>query len=359
MKSYKVLGLMSGTSLDGLDMALCHFWQEDGKWSFEIRKTKTVEYPEWLHTFLKDAINLSSQAHQTLHEAFGTWSGEEANQFILEKKLEVDFISSHGHTSHHKPHLGITFQLGDGQRLANATGKKVICDFRSKDVDLGGQGAPLVPIGDELLLSEYNFCLNLGGISNISFRKNGERKAYDIGLANMPLNYVVQKIGLSYDEDGQLARSGTLNKQLLKSLNALAYYDLPYPKSTGYEWFQEKVRPLLDKYSGSDKDLLHTLVIHNSQKIKEAIQKEKPSKNSKMLVTGGGVLNSFFIQVLKEEVDGLVDLVLPPTKFVEYKEALVFAFMGVLRELNEINVLKSVTGASEDSCSGEVFKPKP
>lgn len=357
MHKYKVLGMMSGTSLDGLDMALCHLWKDGDKWDFEIRKAKTIAYPEWLYGFLADAVNLSSQAHDTLHEAFGTWSGEEARQFILEKSLEVDFIASHGHTSHHRPNLGITFQLGEGQHLANASGYKVICDFRTKDVKLGGEGAPLVPIGDKLLLSEYDFCLNLGGISNVSFKKNGERKAYDLGLANMPLNYITKKIGLSYDEDGQLARSGKTDNDLLSELNALRYYKLPYPKSTGYEWFKLDVVPLIEKSSAPTEDLLNTLVEHNCFQIKEAIKKEKPVKNSKMLVTGGGALNSYYISVLKKQLEGLIEVVIPPKKFIEYKEALVFAFMGTLRELNETNVLKSVTGAKEDSCSGEIFLP--
>lgn len=357
MDKFKVLGLMSGTSLDGLDMAFCHLWKEDARWDFEIRKAKTIAYPDWLYGFLADAVNLSSQAHDTLHEAFGTWSGEEAKQFIMEKSLEVDFIASHGHTSHHRPHLGITFQLGEGQHLANASGHKVICDFRTKDVKLGGQGAPLVPIGDELLLSEYDFCLNLGGISNMSFKKNGERKAYDIGLSNMPLNHITKKINLSYDEDGKLARSGTLDKDLLKELNSLKYYQLSYPKSTGYEWFKLEVVPLIEKCTAPTSDLLNTLIMHNCFQIKEAVKKENPTKNSKMLVTGGGALNSYFITVLKEQLEGLVEVVIPPKKFIEYKEALVFSLMGTLRELNETNVLKSVTGAKKNSCSGEIFLP--
>ncbi|NKI32806.1 anhydro-N-acetylmuramic acid kinase [Croceivirga thetidis] len=358
MNNYKVLGMMSGTSLDGLDMALCHLWKDGDKWDFEIKTAKTITYPEWLYGFLADAVNLSSQAHDTLHETFGTWSGEEAKQFIIEKNLEVDFIASHGHTSHHRPNLGLTFQLGEGQHLANASGHKVICDFRTKDVKLGGEGAPLVPIGDELLLSEYDFCLNLGGISNMSFKKNDERKAFDIGLANMPLNYITKKINLPYDEDGKLAKKGNLDNGLLSALNALAYYKLPYPKSTGYEWFKLEVAPLIEKSSAPINDLLHTFIEHNCFQIKEAIKKEKTTKNSKMLVTGGGALNSYYVSVLKRHLEGLVEVVIPPKKFIEYKEALVFSLMGTLRELNEINVLKSVTGAKEDSCSGEIFLPK-
>lgn len=357
MKKYAVLGLMSGTSLDGLDMAYCQFWKQEGRWNFEIRKAKTVSYPDWMFNFLKDAVNLSSQAHQTLHEAFGTWSGSEAKQFILEKSLEIDFIASHGHTSHHKPHMGITFQLGDGQFLANAAGQRVICDFRTQDVQKGGQGAPLVPIGDELLLSEYDFCLNLGGISNISFRKDGERLAYDVGMANMPLNFITQKMGLKYDENGALARSGQLNAKLLAELNALKYYALPFPKSTGIEWLQQEVLPILEKFKIPNEDKLHTLIHHNCEQIQNAITAQNPKKDAKLIVTGGGALNSFFVEVLTEKLKGLTQVVTPPKKFIEYKEAMVFGFMGLLRELNQINILKSVTGAKENSCSGEIFLP--
>lgn len=171
MDKYRVLGMMSGTSLDGLDLAYCEFWQEGAQWHFEIRQCGAVSYEKERYQKLKGAIHLSETAHAQLHTDYGKWLGEQAKTFIEKHQLTVDFIASHGHTSHHRPEEGITFQLGDGQELANAAGQKVICDFRTLDVSLGGQGAPLVPIGDQLLLSEYDFCLNLGGISNISFQK--------------------------------------------------------------------------------------------------------------------------------------------------------------------------------------------
>lgn len=356
-KPYKVLGLMSGTSLDGLDIAYCHFWKEEASWQFEIRKTKTIAYPKELFKLLQNAVNLSDAAHETLHESYGNWLGEESKQFIVEKNVQVDFIASHGHTSHHKPHLGITFQLGHGQKIANASGYKVICDFRTQDVKLGGQGAPLVPIGDKLLFHEYDFCLNLGGISNISFEKNGSRLAYDVGLANMPLNYLAQKAGLPYDENAKLAKKGKLNQKLYEALNKLNYYQQDYPKSTGYEWFVAEVVPLLDTCE-SIEDALHTVIHHNCKVLIDAIKKEKPDKGSRMLVTGGGVLNPLFINTLEVQLKDIVEVVIPPQKFIEFKEALVFAFMGVLKELKEINVLKSVTGAKKDSCSGTVFLPE-
>src|SRR5690606_19473854 len=265
MSTYNVLGLMSGNSLDGLDMALCHIWEENGHWNYAIKHTKDVAYTDEMRERLKNAIYLSEGNHLQLHKDYGIWLGEQTKTFVKEIDDEVDFIASHGHTSHHRPDEGITFQLGDGQMLANTSGKKVVCDFRTKDVSLKGQGAPLVPIGDKLLFHEFDFCLNLGGISNISFDKDGERIAYDIGLANMPLNHITHKMGLAYDENGKFARSGKLDRDLLRKLNSLEYYQLPYPKSTGYEWFTSKIVPLIEASKISNEDLLHTFIHHNCE----------------------------------------------------------------------------------------------
>ncbi len=358
MNKYKVLGLMSGTSLDGLDLAYCHFWKKGVAWDFEIRQCGAISYDKKLFEQLKNAIHLSEEEHLQLHHDYGNWLGHQARDFIEEHQLQIDFIASHGHTSHHRPEEGITFQLGDGQQLANASGAKVICDFRTLDVSLGGEGAPLVPIGDHLLLSEYQFCLNLGGISNISFQKNGKRLAYDIGMANMPLNYLTEQINLKYDNGGALARTGSLVPKLLEDLNALEYYQLPYPKSTGYEWFSSEVKPLLEKTESETKNLLHTVIHHNSEQIARAIKSKKPKGKSQVLVTGGGALNDFFVETLQEKLSRTCEVVIPPKKFIEYKEAMVFAFMGVLKHVGEINVYASVTGAERDSSSGEIFEPE-
>ncbi len=358
MKRYHVLGLMSGTSLDGLDIAYCHIWHSGKDWDYEVRQCTTIAYDDALRHQLKNAIYLSQEAHDTLHLDYGKWLGSEAKKFIEKHELQVDFIASHGHTSHHRPQEGFTFQLGDGQQLSNFSGHKTVCDFRTLDVSLGGQGAPLVPVGDELLLPEYAFCLNLGGISNISFKKEGIRYAYDIGLANMPLNYVAEKLGKKYDKDGALAAAGILDKMLLSRLDSLPYYTLPYPKSTGYEWFSTSVIPLLDNSTTSPEDILHTLVHHNCGQIAKAIKAQNPTTGSWLLVTGGGALNSFFMRVLQKELGTTSVVKIPPAKFIAYKEALVFAFMGVLRVLEKTNVYCSVTGAKKDTCSGVVFLPQ-
>ncbi|MCK0160154.1 anhydro-N-acetylmuramic acid kinase [Allomuricauda sp. F6463D] len=360
MKHFKVLGLMSGTSLDGLDMAYCHFCEENGQWKFSIKNTSEINYSDEMREHLKNAIHLSEEQHALLHKDYGIWLGQQTKNFLEELGEDVDFIASHGHTSHHRPVDGVTFQLGDGQLLANTSGKQVVCDFRTKDVSLKGQGAPLVPIGDKLLFHEYDFCLNLGGISNISFDKNGERIAYDIGLANMPLNYITHKMGLPYDNNGKLARSGKLDHNLFTKLNSLEYYQLPHPKSTGYEWFTSEITPLIKAAKIPNEDLLHTFIHHNCEQIAISVHqyKNKSKSNSKLLVTGGGALNQFFMDTLLTKLGSSIEVTIPNKTLVAYKEALVFALMGVLRLEGKNNVLKSVTGATSDSCSGEVFFPE-
>ncbi|MEX0291642.1 MAG: anhydro-N-acetylmuramic acid kinase [Flavobacteriaceae bacterium] len=357
MQKHKVLGLMSGTSLDGLDLAYCHLWRDSTKWAYSIEATKSISYDPSMRSKLKDAIYLSAEDLLTFHNTYGSWLGEQAKSFSEEEQLEVDFIASHGHTTHHKPQQGLTFQIGSGQHLANASGLKTICDFRTSDVALGGEGAPLVPIGDQLLLGDYDFCLNLGGISNISFQKKGQRIAYDIGLANMILNHITAKIGVSFDKGGEMAGSGKINLEMLKKLNNLSYYKLPFPKSTGYEWFIEKVVPIVDNTSDSIENLLHTAVHHICEQVAIQVNLHATKAKGRLLVTGGGALNNFMMHTLKNKLDRRTSLVVPPPVLIEFKEALVFALMGVLRLKNEINILSSVTGASRDSSGGVIYLP--
>ena len=209
-----------------------------------------------------------------------------------------------------------------------------------------------------MLFHDYDFCLNLGGISNISFEKDGKRIAYDIGMANMPLNYITHKMGMDYDENGKLARSGKLDQELLKKLNSLEYYRLPYPKSTGYEWFTEQVVTLIEVSESPKADLLHTFIHHNCEQVAVQVEKHVIQPKSMLLATGGGALNKFFMDTLQEKIGPTVEVIIPNKTLIAYKEALVFAFMGVLRLKGITNVLSSVTGALKDSCSGEVFLPE-
>lgn len=357
MKIHKILGLMSGTSLDGLDLAYCHFTEKKGVWTFDIRDTKSVSYATSQQNELKDAIQLGVEDLFRLHTTYGTWLGEQAHDFIEEHQLTVDYIASHGHTTHHRPELGFTIQVGSGQHLANASKHRVINDFRTNDIALGGQGAPLVPIGDHLLFNEYDFCLNLGGISNISFEVKGKRIAYDIGLANMILNYITRKIALEYDKGGALARSGNSHSEMLQRLNALQYYLLPHPKSIGYEWFLEEVIPIVEGTNAPTEDLLHTAVQHICEKIAQQIHKNTVKAGQKVLITGGGALNTFLIETLTKKLGSETQVVVPSKQLIDFKEAMVFAFMGALRAEKLTNILSSVTGASRNSCSGTLYLP--
>ncbi len=354
---YKVLGLMSGTSLDGLDMAYCHIWNHNGQWKFDIKESESIAYDAGWQSKLKNSIYLPADELLMLHNTYGIWLGRQAKEFAEKFTLDVDFVASHGHTTHHQPNKGFTFQIGSGQHLANESGLKVVCDFRTNDVALGGQGAPLVPIGDQLFFIEYDFCLNLGGISNISFDRNGKRIAYDIGLANMILNHITRKIGLEYDKDGTLAKGGSINSKMLEKLNHLEFYQLDFPKSIGYEWFIEEVVPIVASTEDSLENLLHTAVHHICAQVAAQINLHALKDANTLLVTGGGAFNTFLLQTLQEKLGVATKVIVPSNTLIENKEALIFALMGVLRIENQINVMCSVTGAKRDSSSGVVFLP--
>jgi len=357
MKVHKVIGLMSGTSLDGLDMAYCHIWKQHDTWEFEIKHSQSIPYDSEMQNKLQDAITWPADQLLSFHNSYGSWLGQQLRSFVENTGLQVDYVASHGHTVHHKPEDGLTFQLGEGQHVANASGFKTICDFRTNDVALGGQGAPLVPIGDRLLFKSYDFCLNLGGISNISFELNNQRFAFDIGIANMILNHITRQHGLPYDDGGKLAKKGTLLPDFLAQLNALEYYTQPYPKSTGYEWFAEQVLPILNLVNAPMESLLHTSIHHICEQVAIQVKALGHKGQHTLLVTGGGALNKFLMEVLQEKLGDKIRVEVPDKQLIEFKEALVFALMGVLRSEQEINVLHTVTGATTDSSSGVVFLP--
>lgn len=356
MNSFCVLGLMSGTSLDGLDIAAVEFTNTNDSWQYKLKVAETVSYPKPLLNRLKIAVELSIEEHQMLDIDFGQFIGEAVNDFKTKHLIDIDFVCSHGHTSHHKPHQGVTQQLGDAKAIYQKCKIPVINNFRALDVSLGGQGAPLVPIGDELLFAEYDFCLNLGGISNISYVNEAQRIAFDIGMANMPLNYLAGKFQKEYDKDGEIALAGEVNKALLALLNELDYYTQSPPKSLGIEWFQSHFRPILDAFDCSLEDKMSTVIEHNSYQISKVISEIcKTNSTPKVLITGGGIKNPAFKARLIKYLEKCAAVVIPDQELVDYKEALIFAFMGVLRFRGEQNVLASVTGASRNSSSGDMY----
>lgn len=352
MQTYKVIGIMSGTSIDGIDIAFCEFHLQNDKWEFEIIEATTYPYEDvWKNNLVllykKDPTQLNSD-----HKEYGHYTGQLVNRFLNYKTFKPDFIASHGHTIFHQPEKKITIQLGDGKVIAKTTGLPVVFDFRSMDVELGGQGAPLVPIGDKLLFSDYNFCLNLGGFSNISYDYDGKRIAFDICPVNFALNYLSGKAGLAYDEDGKLASQGNVDMELLSDLNRLKFYTLPPPKSLGREWFEKEFQFILDKSSVRLEDKLRTLTEHIAQQVSNATGF---LQGGKILVTGGGARNSFLIESMRTINTNQV--VVPHNDLVDFKEAMIFAFLGVLKWRNEINCLSSVTGAETDSSGGVIAYP--
>ncbi|MGE8552325.1 MAG: anhydro-N-acetylmuramic acid kinase [Chryseobacterium jejuense] len=341
------IGLMSGTSLDGLDICLAEFEKKD-KWHFQILKAETLPYSTDWENKLRNSIHLSATDLLELHSDYGFYLGQKVKEFIEKHQLEnIDLIASHGHTVFHQPQRKFTLQIGDGRAIKMETKIPVLYDFRSQDVLMKGNGAPLVPIGDELLFSQYDACLNLGGFSNISLTSEGKRIAFDIAPVNIVLNDLAQQLNESFDENGNLARKGKINEALLDELNSLGFYQQLHPKSLGVEWCNRHVFPKLEGIAPLE--ALATFSEHIAQQISKVIN-EKNIKN--ILITGGGVYNSFIIEKIKAKTDS--EVIIPEKKIIEYKEALIFAFMGVLKMNNEINVLSSATGSTADHCSGVI-----
>lgn len=355
---YRVIGLMSGSSLDGLDIAYVELQETRGQWKYEMLHSACVSYDDNLKEKLSNAHKLSALDYQLLHTDFGHFIGREVNKFITENKLEykVQLIASHGHTSFHLPGRLMTAQLGDGAAIAAETSINVVCDLRSMDIALGGHGAPIVPIGEKLLLSDYTYFLNIGGIANLSYNSPGGYIAFDVCPANRVLNLLVKKEGMQFDESGALARSGRLQGNLLHALNQLDYYNKPFPKSLSNSFGTEVIYPMLDN-SAATTDLLNTYVEHIAMQVKNAVAPFVNNEGSPtLLVTGGGAHNHYLVERLKDHLSTIgVELVLPANDLVDFKEAIIMAFIGVLRWREEFNVFASVTGARRDSIGGAVY----
>lgn len=350
---YLVVGLMSGTSLDGLDVALCRFKFQE-KWTYDILSAETFEYSHELKASLASAHNKKAAELAQLHVDLGMLHGKMVNTFLKSAKEKPDFISSHGHTIFHQPEHSLTLQISSAPHIAAITGLSVVADFRTSDVALGGQGAPLVPIGDLLLFPEFTYCLNLGGIANISIKRNEKNsiEAFDICVCNMMLNHVALQLGFEYDDGGKLASTGEVNGALLNEMNALAFYQQSPPKSLGKEFFESQILSLIDKNELKKSDLLRTLVEHIAIQISFITNQ---NHTGKLLVTGGGAFNTFLL----ERIESLstATIVIPDKKIVAFKEAMIFAFLGLLRYREEVNCLASVTGAKSDHCAGAVYLP--
>jgi len=366
-----VLGLMSGTSLDGLDLCLANFKFREGKWSYEILKAEDENYPQELTQMLDGAQNLTAEQYARLHSYYGAYLGARVKAFIDRNGLQgkVDAVASHGQTIFHQP-KGIaaqqaspddilshcwTGQIGCGAGIAAKSGVDTICDFRTTDLAFGGQGAPLVPVGDRNLFAEYDYCLNIGGFSNISFDSGEKRSAFDISPVNFVLNHYMKTIGEPFDRDGLLARSGSVDERLLKALNSLDYYSKPAPKSLGREWVELNIFPLLDASGLELKDLMATFTEHAACQVARVVGAVSGEKKVKMLVTGGGAFNKFLVEMMSALAPQCT-FVVPDPLTVCFKEALIFAFLGVLWLFNIPSCLSSVTGATKSNIGGAMYK---
>ena len=343
--TYRILGVMSGTSIDGLDLAICSF-NKTKEWNFKIEKCKTVKYTKNWKYILGNLHNSTIQDILKHDIIYAKLIAKEIKKFL--KNENVDFIASHGHTIFHQPEKKYTLQIGNGRTIANITRLKTINNFRNLDISLGGQGAPLVPVGDLKLFKNFKYCLNIGGIANISIKEKNKIKAFDICPANIVLNKISRKLKLDFDNNGNLAKQGKIITKLFSKLNSLSYYNNKSPKSLSREWVEKNIDPLiLERYN--HKDVLHTLCEHMGKQIGQYL------KEDKTLVTGGGAFNKYLIKRIENYSNS--QIVLPNKKIINFKEALIFAFLAVLKIRNQNNCLKSVTGAKQNSCGGEINNP--
>lgn len=354
---YRAIGLMSGSSLDGLDLAFAEFTEQAGQWTYELRETACYAYsPEWTDK-LSNATRLSALDYQLLHTDYGHYLGEQVNRFIEEKSLhfQAALIASHGHTSFHIPARKMTAQLGDGAAIAAVTGLPVVSDLRALDIALGGQGAPIVPVGEKLLFPGYEFFLNIGGIANISVNA-ANYLAFDICPANRVLNLLANQAGQAFDRDGALAAGGNINTDLIETLNALSYYQQAAPKSLANDFGTDIVYPIIQQSGCDTADALRTYTEHIAVQVQQSIEHLSLQQQQRLLVTGGGALNQFLVELLRVKMEPSgISVVVPDEKLVNYKEALVMAFIGVLRWRQENNVFASVTGASRNSIGGALW----
>lgn len=347
--TFNAIGLMSGTSLDGLDICCATCTKENSRWKFHIQHAETLPYSDFWEESLRNSIHLNAEALLALNSEYGFYLGEKVKEFITNNSLKnIDLIASHGHTVFHQPQKKFTLQIGDGRAIKLLNKIPVVYDFRSQDVLMGGNGAPLVPIGDELLFSDFDACINLGGFSNISFKKDGKRIAFDICPVNIVLNKFAQLLHQKYDEYGNLAKNGIINEEILATLNSIEFYQKTPPKSLGIEWVNENIFPKLS--DETPENVLATFTEHIADQI-ATVFNDYQLKN--VFFTGGGTYNSYLLERIKLKTE--TEIIVPEKGIIDFKEALIFALMGVLKLNNEINVLSSATGSSADHSSGLII----
>lgn len=344
-----IAGVMSGTSLDGLDIALCEFSQVHGQYKFRLICAETIEYSDEMKNLLATAQFLPGKDLIRLNNLYGEYIGTTVHDFLNKHYLKAEYISSHGHTIFHDPISKTSLQVGNGAYICSSSGISVVSDFRTLDISLGGQGAPLVPIGDKLLFGDFSSCLNLGGFSNISYEQDNQRIAYDICPVNFILNALAIKEGAEYDFNGNFGKQGNVDKALLSCLNELPFYSMSPPKSLGREWVEKQIFPLIENATCSNFDKLRTVYEHIALQISGDLNKLAMGN---VLLTGGGAKNAFLINLLREKTKN--QILIPDDNLVDFKEAIIFGFLGYLRISGVNNCLSSVTGAIKDNCGGVI-----
>ncbi|MCC6753339.1 MAG: anhydro-N-acetylmuramic acid kinase [Saprospiraceae bacterium] len=352
-----VVGVMSGTSLDGLDIVLASFRGLDPI-EYRILATRHVAYEDSWKKRLSDALFSDAATLARLDDEYGAWLGHRIADFLRDSGTQADLIGSHGHTVFHRPAEGITLQVGAGKRIRELSDVPVVCNFRQQDVKMGGQGAPLVPVGDALLFGAFDCCLNLGGFSNASWQQDGRRHACDLAPCNMLLNALSTREGREYDPEGSLARSGNVLAGLLNVWDDLAFYRQSPPKSLGREWFLEHFSAEVRDSSLATRDLLRTAVEHIARQIDAFLSRVLPDQPSpaRVLCTGGGAHNLYLMERLRLLGRERLEYLIPDRELVDCKEALVFALLAYLRWHGRNNILATVTGASSDHSSGDVYR---
>ena len=342
---------MSGTSLDGLDIVYVNF-KHDKSWKYEIINSKTYKYEKKWNSLLQNISKEKIKSVTKIDTDYTKLLSKYIIKFINEFSIkDIDFISSHGHTALHQPSRSLTYQIGNLPILAKYIKQKVVCDFRVQDVELGGQGAPLVPVGEQYLFSEYNMLINLGGFANITKRIKKDITAYDICPLNIVFNHLARIIELKYDDGGYIASTGDMNQDLYNNLQSLDYYKQDPPKSLGIEWVNDQIYPILKDFKDVPiEDLMNTFSNHFAFQIVKNI-----GDQDKVLITGGGAYNEYLIGKIKNLTNSKITI--PDPKIIEYKEALIFSFLGLLRFLEINNCYSSVTGAKKDHCSGKIYTP--
>jgi len=349
-----ILGLMSGSSLDGIDMALCSFsgLGESLQWKL-IHSVHVPFEPKW-KKLLQDLPGSSAYDLSLADYDFGNLLGASSKKYFSDFK--PDYIASHGHTIFHYPALKMTCQIGNGAVIASASGINTICDFRSMDIGYGGQGAPIVSLFDLDFFGGLDVLVNLGGIANLTVPDKNQTIAYDIGPCNQLLNYLAGSIGLEYDQDGLLAAQGEIDQNLLKTLSGHSYFDRTFPKTLDNGYIFNEFVPILDKSKASVQDKLRTVVELIAKMLSREITMHLANHKTKagVMFTGGGAKNTFLMETFRKKAVGF-EMIETDDEMIDFKEAIMMAYLGYLRVKGKINVLSKVTGASKDSIGGSIY----